>query len=91
MSHPLSDGALSILRNMRQHNFNIRGNPTKDRPWFYTPIDPRSKIAETLEMPPAKFCLELIEHGMIHLKSAPIEGKSGVYTMSEGGQMVAEA
>jgi hypothetical protein len=90
MSGQLSDGARSILARMRQYSFVVKGDPAKDTPWRYMPTEAGKRIIETIEMPPAEYCRELIRHGLIRLQSGSPDVKSGVYTMSEDGQKIAE-
>jgi hypothetical protein len=41
---------------------------------------------EAVDAPAAKYCLELIDRGLIHLDSGSLERKPGNYTISEDGE-----
>lgn len=90
MSGEVSEGARSILARMRQYSFLVKGDPAKDIPWRYIPTEAGKRIIETIEMPPSEYCRELIQHGLICLQSGSPDVKSGIYTMSEAGQKMAE-
>jgi hypothetical protein len=75
---------------MCKYGLKINGDPTKDIPWFYVPTDVARKAkrtgVEAVDTPAAKYCLELIDRGLIHLDSASLELKPGNYTISEDGE-----
>ena len=90
MSGQVSDGARSILARMRQYSFVVKGDPAKNAPWRYIPTEAGKRIIETIEMPGAEYCRELIQHGLICRQSGSPDVKSGIYTMSEDGLKMAE-
>ena len=97
----ISGGAIAILRHMCRYRLKLNGDPTKDIPWFYLPTEvvarkttkgskesnqPKKTGVDAVDAPAAKYCLELIKHGLIHLDSGSREVKAGNYTVSEDGE-----
>jgi hypothetical protein len=101
MNPEISGGAIAILRHMCRYRLKLNGDPTKDIPWFYLPTEvvarktkkgseesnqPKKAGVDAVDAPAAKYCLELIKHGLIHLDSGSREVKAGTYTVSEDGE-----
>jgi len=90
MNPEISGGAIAILRHMCQYRLKLNGDPAKDIPWFYLPSELARNAKRTgvaaVDAPAAKYCLELIERGLIHLGSGSREAKAGTYTVSDEGE-----
>jgi hypothetical protein len=75
---------------MLKYRLRLNGDPTKDIPWFYIPSEIAGTAKKTgvdaVDAPAAKYCMELIERGLIHLDNGSGEVKAGTYTVSEDGE-----
>src|SRR5450631_85186 len=93
MNPQISGGALAIYRHMLKNKLKINRDPSKDIAWLYVPTEVARKAhrtgVEDVDAPAAKFCLELINRGLIRRDSGSLERKSGTYMISEESKMLA--